>query len=87
MTLCPSPSQVYVPEQITGYGGGGGGNRSMERGDAISLGLSMAGGRGDLPAGGLGTGADLQGGAREPGKVYLCPRSIPSLKEDTINGT
>ena len=59
----------------------------MERGDAISLGLSMAGGRGDLPAGGLGTGADLQGGAREPGKVYLCPRSIPSLKEDTINGT
>ena len=24
MTLCPSPSQVYVPEQITGYGGGGG---------------------------------------------------------------
>ena len=25
MTLCPSPSQVYVPEQITGYGGGGGG--------------------------------------------------------------
>lgn len=83
MTLCPSPSQVYVPGQITGDGW----VATDPKGRCRLTRAKHGWWEGGSSAGGLGTWADLQGGAREPGEVYLSPRSIPSLKEDTINGT